>query len=260
MGTNSNRPAAVVTGGRQGLGKGAAVALAHAGFDVVIVDLLQDEKLQQTIAEVESRGARAAFVRGDIADLDEQAALVESAWSVFGGIDCLVNNAGVAARPLRDVLEVKAEEFDRNITVNLRGTFFLTQKVASRMIVARRTQFHRSIIVVTSIAAGIVSLTRAEYCMSKAGLSMMTQIFATRLAQEGIHVHEIRPGLMRTEMTEGAAPQTAALIDSGFVPMRRWGEPGDIGATVSALATAALPFTTGQSIFVDGGLHIPRIG
>ena len=255
-----NRPVAAVTGGSQGLGKGAALALGKAGFDVVVVDLTDDAKLQETLAGIRAYGVRAAFVQGDIADLDAQDALVEATWSAFDGIDCLVNNAGVPARPLRDLLEVKVEEFDRNLDINLRGTFFLTQKIAARMIAARRDRFHRSIIVITSIAAGIVSLTRGEYCMSKAGLSMMTKLFAVRLAQDGILVHEIRPGLMRTEMTEGAAQETGRLIESGFTPVRRWGEPADVGATISALATGAMPFTTGQPIFVDGGLHIHRVG
>jgi len=253
------RPVAVVTGGRQGLGRGAALALAAAGFDLVIVDLVTDETLFTTLREVEALGVAAKSVCGDISDLGRQNELVDGVWSAFGGVDCLVNNAGVPARPLRDLLELTVEGFDRNFGVNLRGTFFLTQRLARRMIDAGPSPFHRSIIVVTSIAAGIVSTRRGEYCMSKAGLSMMTRLFAARLAGDGILVHEIRPGLMRTEMTAGAASETGKLIEAGLTPIRRWGEAEDVGSTVAALATGAFPFTTGQPIFVDGGLHVHRI-
>jgi NAD(P)-dependent dehydrogenase (short-subunit alcohol dehydrogenase family) len=257
---DERRPVALVTGGRQGLGRGAALALADAGFDLVIVDQVEDERSTATLADLQAKGASAVFCRGDIAEIASHAALIEQAWSAFGGIECLVNNAGIAVRPLTDVLEVQPEAFDRNLAVNLRGTFFLTQAVAKRMLTAPAPCHHRSIVVISSIAAGFASVDRPQYSISKAGLSIMAEIFAVRLAEAGIAVYEIRPGLIRTDMTRsGDVTATDRSVTSGRVPARRWGEPDDVGTTVATLAAGRLPYVTGQTIFVDGGIHISRV-
>jgi 3-oxoacyl-[acyl-carrier protein] reductase len=259
MTNGQNKPVALVTGGRQGLGRGAVLALAESGFDIVIVDIVEDERAADTMAAATKKGASTAFFRGDISDLDSHAGLVERVWSAFRRIDCLVNNAGVAARPLADVLDVTVESFDKNLDTNLRGTFFLTQAIAKRMIAMPESPHHRSIVVVTSVAAEFASVTRSQYAMSKAALSAMAKTLAVRLADAGVCVYEIRPGLIRTEMTAGGDPKlNDERIASGRVPIRRWGEPADVGATIASLASGKLSYVTGQVIFVDGGVSVPR--
>lgn len=252
-----NRPVALVTGARQGLGRGIALALARVGFDVAGLDIALDEKTDAVTAEIEALGARAWFGRMDLAQIDSHHAALGAAEAALGPVDALVNNAGIAARPLTDILDLGAEAFDRNLGVNLRGTFFFTQAVARRML-TRPTDGYRSITFITSIAASHVSTDRSQYCVSKAGLSMVANLFARRLGAHGIAVHEIRPGFIRTEMT-GSAPTTKidAFVDGGAVAQRRWGETADIGAVAAALASGALPYVTGQPIYVDGGYHIP---
>jgi 3-oxoacyl-[acyl-carrier protein] reductase len=257
---DSTSPVALVTGGRQGLGRGAALALADAGFDLIIVDQHDDQRSAATLKELRAKGGSAAFIKCDIADIGAHTKLVDDAWAISGRLDCLVNNAGVAVRPLVDVLEVSADAFDRNMNVNMRGTFFLTQAVAKRMITAAADQSHRSIITISSIAAAFASVDRPQYSMSKAALSIMSQIFAVRLADAGICVYEIRPGLIRTDMTaSGNVGSNDQRIAGGRVPIRRWGEPGDVGTAVATLASGKLPYVTGQTVFVDGGIHISRI-
>lgn len=248
------RPTALVTGAAQGLGLSTAARLAQEGFDVVVADVNPDTSAVQ--AEVEACGGRFGAVALDLADVRAHADRVDEVWKIFGGIDCLVNNGGVASRPLTDVLEVTPEAYDRVLDVNLRGTFFLSQAVARRMR-AETSPHHRSIITVSSIAARMVNLERAPYHLSKAGLSMMNELLAMRLAEYGIAAYEVRPGYMRTAMTASAVPEKLdASIRSGRVPARRWGAPSDVAETVTALATGRLPFSTGQAIWVDGGLHM----
>lgn len=249
------RQVALVTGARQGLGQGAAVSLARRGFDLVLVDVVDD--LSETVALVEAEGAAASVLTADLADVAGHAALVDAAWDAFGRVDCLVNNAGLAMRPLTDLLDITSEAYDRVVDVNQRGTFFLTQAVAKRMIAAGGDGGHRSIITVSSIAARMVSTLRSPYNLSKTALSMMTELFAVRLAEEGIAAYEVRPGYMRTAMTASAVPEELTRsIEAGRVPARRWGTPDDVGQTIATLAAGELPFSTGQAIWVDGGLHM----
>ncbi|MEC9196841.1 MAG: 3-ketoacyl-ACP reductase [Pseudomonadota bacterium] len=252
-----SKPVALITGARQGLGRGIALALAKGGFDIAALDIVLDEKSDAVTQEINDLGAQAYFGQMDLSDLDSHAAAIEAAEAALGPIDALVNNAGIAARPLTDILDLGPEAFDRNLGVNLRGTFFFTQAVAKRMI-ARDSSHYRSITFITSIAASHVSTDRSPYCVSKAGLSMTAQLYADRLGRHGIAVHEIRPGFIRTEMT-GSAPtgKIDAYIDSGAVTQRRWGQTTDIGAVAASLASGALPYVTGQPIYVDGGYHIP---
>lgn len=252
-----NRPAAIVTGGARGIGLGCAEALADAGFDILVADLA--EKPADGLAEkIAGRGATFAYARCDIADLASHAKLVDAAMDAFGRIDCLVNNAGVGAVVRGDLLELKPENFDRALNINLRGTVFLSQAIAKAMLEAPAVSA-RSIVTVTSVSAAMASPERADYCISKAGLSMWVKNLALRLAAENIGVFEVRPGIIRTDMTAGVSAKYDALIDGGLVPAKRWGEAGDIGAVVAALASGKFGFSTGSVIDVDGALSVPRL-
>jgi NAD(P)-dependent dehydrogenase (short-subunit alcohol dehydrogenase family) len=245
------RPVALVTGARRGIGAAIALALARTGFDIAITDIAEDDDARATLAALHEAGAKARFVRSDLADTEEVV-------SKCGPIDCLVNNAGVPSPARGDLLEVKPEAFDQVLDVNLRGTFFFTQAVARHM-AAIASNHARSIITVSSASADLASPERGEYCISKASLAMLTKLFALRLARDGIPVFEVRPGVIRTSMTAGVADKYDRRIADGLVPMGRWGEPEDIGAAVAALASGQFQFATGSVINLDGGLAIPRL-
>jgi NAD(P)-dependent dehydrogenase (short-subunit alcohol dehydrogenase family) len=248
----SRRPVAVVTGAARGIGRATARALAARGFVVVLLD--RDEEAARAAA---ATIATPTHVLGcDIADVAASADVAARIAHLAGPVDCLVNNAGIGA-PLRgDVLDLAPENFDRVIAVNLRGTVFLTQAIARRML-ADASDRPRSIITVTSVSAALASPERLDYCISKAGLAMFTQGLALRLAPHGIGVFDVRPGIIRTDMTEGVAARYDALIEGGLVPARRWGEPEDVAAAIVGLATGPF-YATGSVVAVDGGLGIPR--
>lgn len=246
-------PAALVTGARRGIGRGVALRLARSGFDVAVNDVVADADGEAVVAEIEGMGRRAVLVPADIARLDEHAALLDRIEGELGPLTCLVNNAGVSALVRGDLLEVGEESFDRCLDINLKGTFFLTQAVARRML-RQPADGHRSIVTISSISAEVVSTNRGEYCIAKAGLAMLTKLFALRLAEEGIGVYEVRPGIIRTPMTEPSAERLDRLIEDGYTPIRRWGEPLDVAEAVATLAEGRLPFTVGQVITIDGGL------
>ncbi|MBZ9821885.1 3-ketoacyl-ACP reductase [Mesorhizobium sp. CA4] len=251
------RPAAIVTGGARGIGLACAEALADAGFDILMADLAENPAAG--LAEnIDTRGAKFAYARCDIADLAGHSKLVEAAADAFGRIDCLVNNAGVGAVVRGDLLELKPENFDRALNINLRGTVFLSQVVAKAMLAAPGDHA-KSIITITSVSAAMASPERADYCISKAGLSMWVKNLALRLAPENIGVFEVRPGIIRTDMTAGVSAKYDAVIEDGLVPAKRWGEAGDIGAVVAALASGKFGFSTGSVIDVDGALSVPRL-
>jgi NAD(P)-dependent dehydrogenase (short-subunit alcohol dehydrogenase family) len=249
---------ALVTGARRGIGRGIAYALADAGFDLVINDVVYDAATTETLEAILAKGRRARFVLGDIADIESHDAMLDQAWSSFGTLDVLVNNAGVQVKLRGDMLEIIPESYDRLLDTNLRGTFFLTQKVARRMVAEKRGAEAppRAIVTISSINAVVLGPNRAEYCISKAGLSMMTQLYAERLAGDDIMCFEVRPGIIETDMTKPAKARYDKLIAEGITPVRRWGQPDDIGKTVVALAVRALPFNTGAAFHVDGGLHM----
>jgi NAD(P)-dependent dehydrogenase (short-subunit alcohol dehydrogenase family) len=251
------RPAAIVTGGARGIGLACAEALADAGFDILVADLA-DDPTKRLILDITARDVAFAYHRCDIGDLDGHASLVGAAMRAFGRIDCLVNNAGVGAVVRGDLLELKPENFDRALGINLRGTVFLSQAVAKAML-ATPAGSARSIITITSVSAAMASPERADYCISKAGLSMWVKNLALRLAPENIGVFEVRPGIIRTDMTSGVSAKYDALIESGLVPAKRWGEAGDIGGVVTALASGKFGFSTGSVIDVDGALSVPRL-
>jgi NAD(P)-dependent dehydrogenase (short-subunit alcohol dehydrogenase family) len=256
---NERRPVALITGGRRGIGQGIAFALADAGFDLVINDLVRDLEAEATLTGIGERGAGASFVAADLADLATHPGLVDAAYSAFGRLDCLVNNAGVSVLDRGDLLDVSLESYDRCLNVNLRGAFFLTQRIARGMLEQAPLPGGppRSIVSITSVNAELASINRGEYCISKAGVAMLTKLFALRLAPHGIGVFEVRPGIIRTAMTAPSAERYEQEIAEGLTPIARWGEPADVGRAVATIATGQLPFSAGQVVYVDGGLSLP---
>ncbi|MFC4166260.1 3-ketoacyl-ACP reductase [Teichococcus aestuarii] len=252
------RPVALVTGGRRGIGRACCVALAGRGFDILAADIAE-EGAEETAALVRAAGGRFAFRRLDVARLEEHDAFVQAAWQDQGGIDCLVNNAGVGAMQRGDLLDVSPESWDRAFGVNARGTFFLTQAVARRMLEVPPAAQPRSIIFISSANAQLASPDRGEYCAAKTAVSMLARLFALRLAEAGIAVHEIRPGVIRTDLTAPVAEAYSRRIAEGLSPIRRWGEPEDVGRAVAMLAAGDLPFSTGDALHIDGGLHVGRL-
>ena len=257
------RPRALVTGGRRGIGRGIAYAFAEAGYDLVINDLVDDEATRETLRGIAERGGRGAFAQADVADVAGHGRLIDEALAPFGGIDVLVNNAGVSVAQRGDILDVTPESFDRLVSIDLRAPFFLTQALARRWLAAPQGvpagAHRRSIITISSVNVEVVSLNRAEYCLAKAALPMMTKLFAVRLAEAGIGVFEIRPGLIATDMTAPARERYDTLIADGIAPIRRWGEPADIGRAAVALASGAFAFSVGEAIHVDGGLTVKQL-
>ncbi|KRB19522.1 MULTISPECIES: 3-ketoacyl-ACP reductase [Mesorhizobium] len=251
------RPSAIVTGGARGIGLACVEALADSGFDILVADLAEQAP-DRLAADIAGRGGKFAYIKCDIANLNDHPVLVDAAMRAFGRIDCLVNNAGVGAVVRGDLLELKPENFDRTLGINLRGTVFLSQAVAKAMLAAPGDH-KRSIITITSVSADMASPERSDYCISKAGLSMWVKNLALRLAPENIGVFELRPGIIRTDMTAGVSAKYDALIEAGLVPAKRWGEATDIGAVVATLAAGKLGFSTGSIINVDGALSVPRL-
>jgi NAD(P)-dependent dehydrogenase (short-subunit alcohol dehydrogenase family) len=253
---------ALVTGGARGIGRAVCKALAEAGFDIASVSMETSAEAAESMADIRSLGRKAIYIQRDIADIGSHAALVGAICDGLGPIDCLVNNAGVTSLRRGDMLELTPESFDRSVAINLRGTFFLTQAVARAMIGAKSSgvqSVYRSIVMITSANAEIVGLNRADYCMTKAALSMASKLFAARLAHDDIHVFELRPGIIRTDMTAPASATYDRLIESDGVPLKRWGTPEDVGTTVATIALGRLPFATGEVLNVGGGLHLHRI-
>jgi NAD(P)-dependent dehydrogenase (short-subunit alcohol dehydrogenase family) len=256
---SGQRPVALITGGRRGIGQGIALALAAAGFDLVINDLVRDAEAEATLTGIGERGARASFVAADIADVAAHPALVDAAHGAFGRLDCRLNNTGVSVRNRGDLLDVSLESYDRCLDVNLRGAFFLTQRIARGMLEQAPLADGppRSIVSITSVNAELASINRGEYCISKTGIAMLTRLFALRLAPHGIGVFEVRPGIIRTAMTARSAERYEQEIAQGLTPIARWGEPADVGRAVATIATGQLPFSAGQVVYVDGGLSLP---
>lgn len=254
------RGVAVVTGGRRGIGAAISRELAERGFDIALADLVLDRSASHVMEDIRSLGRRGEFFALDIAKTTDHDRFLQNVLTKLGPITCLVNNAGIQVPVRGDLLDVSEEIFDTVIGVNLRGTFFLTKAVAGAMIKNREPAGQeRSIIFITSANAGMASPEKGPYCVSKSALSMVSQLFALRLAEHGIRVHEIRPGLIRTDMTAEVFDKYSRQIEQGLSAIKRWGEPEDIARCVSSLAIGALPFTTGDIFNIGGGLHIERL-
>ncbi len=259
---SAERPVAVVTGAARGIGRACAAALAEAGFHIVAHDREGDEEralLRRLVDELSVLGIEVRTVHADVADLERHGAILDAATEAWGRLDCLVNNAGVAALLRGDLLDVTPESFDRCLSVNTRAVFFLSQAAARRMLAQAEIRGrHRSLINITSSNAVAVSPSRGEYCVSKCASSMTTKLFALRLAEAGIGVYEVRPGIIETEMTRPVKERYDALIAGGGVPMRRWGRVGDVASVVCAMAEGRLGYTVGEAVMVDGGLTMPH--
>lgn len=243
----------IVTGASRGIGRAISLKLAADGFAVVAAARGDAEKAAEYVGELQKLSPESVYVSADISSEEDRRRLVDTAFDRFGRLDILVNNAGVAPAERRDILEMTEESMQRLLDINLKGTFFLTQYAANRMLAAKCGEM---IINVTSMSAYTASINRGEYCISKAGLSMATELFAARLAEYGINVYEIRPGIIRTDMTAAVTEKYEALIAGGLLPISRMGTPEDIARAVAAVAAGALPYSTGEVINVDGGFHI----
>lgn len=265
MGTkmpSNNQRVAVITGGARGIGLGIAEKLADENYALVLVGRRPAEDVTDTVQALEQRGAKVLYHVCDISNTDDHAALVEATLETFGGIDVLINNAGVAPNKRADILEADPESFDRLMAINLKGPYFLTQSVANAM-VAQRPQrgekYQPVIIIVGSISATVASVSRGDYCISKAGIAMATALWAARLGEHGIGVFEVRPGITKTDMTSGVSEKYDKLIAEGLTAVPRWGLPADVGTVVADLARGGWLYATGSVIMVDGGLTIPRL-
>ncbi len=252
------KPIALVTGASRGIGRAIAVSLARAGFDVAGGATAPSPALTHTEASVVEAGSRFLPLTGDLADLDRHEAMVDSVLEHYGRIDLLVNNAGTAPEVRADILETAPASFDRVWQVNTRGTFFLTQRIARQML-RQENDPPAAIIFISSISAVTSSPSRAEYCLSKAAVSHMAHLFADRLAEAGVNVYDVRPGIIRTDMTGPAAETYDALIAGGLIPQGRWGEPEDIARGVVALARGDFGYATGGVIELSGGMNIRRL-
>lgn len=252
---------AFITGGSRGIGLGIAKQLAQAGFDIAINGVRPPEAVTETITELQSYGGRVMYCRGDVASAAARAEMIAAIKAQLGGLHVLVNNAGIAPKERKDILEASEESFVHVVGTNLQGPYFLTQAVARWMIEQQQQDagFKGCIISITSISATVASVNRGEYCVAKAGLSMLTKLFAARLGEFNIPVYEVQPGVIRTDMTAGVTQKYDKLIAEGLMIQPRWGEAEDVGKAVTALALGYFPYSTGQVIMVDGGMTIPRL-
>jgi NAD(P)-dependent dehydrogenase (short-subunit alcohol dehydrogenase family) len=253
------REVAIVTGGGRGIGRGIALGLAEKGWSVVVNYRSNSQAADEAAMMVKEAGGQALVVQADIGSGADRQRLVQATLEQFGSIDLLVNNAGMAPRERLDLLNTSEVSYDEVMGVNLKGPFFLTQAVANAMIAKLETVPGPKIINISSISAYTSSTNRGEYCISKAGMTMMTLLFADRLAEFGINVYEIRPGIIATDLTRGVKGKYDTLIEGGLTPIERWGQPEDIARAVVAIAEGYLPFSTGEVINVDGGFHMHRL-
>jgi NAD(P)-dependent dehydrogenase (short-subunit alcohol dehydrogenase family) len=254
-------PVAMVTGGSRGIGRGITERLLHDGYEVSI--LATRPAPDDVLGPLRELGD-VSYTAGSIADPADHRRYLDDTLGAFGRVDLLVNNAGVAPSVRNDVLEATTDEFDRVLSINLRGPYFLTQLVANAMIAQRGPEVPTdapcgTVVNVSSISATVVSTNRGEYCVSKAGVAMATQVWAARLAPEGIVVYEVRPGVIATDMTAGVKEKYDGLFANGLAPMPRWGTPADVAGAVAVLASGQMPYSTGDVIVVGGGMQIPRL-
>jgi NAD(P)-dependent dehydrogenase (short-subunit alcohol dehydrogenase family) len=252
---------ALVTGATRGIGLGIAKHLAEAGYNLALCGVRASQYVQEVIDELRGLGIDTSYYSADVADSDQRQTMMSAIRKEFGSLHLLVNNAGVAPRERKDILDASEESFEWVLRVNLQGPYFLTQSVANWMIQQKsESPDHRGTIVnISSISATVASTNRGEYCISKAGISMATQLWAVRLAEYDIPVYEVRPGLIRTDMTAKVTEKYDRLIEQGLLLEPRWGTPDDVGKVVRTLAEGGLSYGTGQVIMVDGGMTIGRL-
>ena len=253
---------ALVTGASRGIGRGIAIELARSGCNVAINYASNAAAAEEALGLVRAAGGDGILIKGDVAVAGDRERMVAETVARYRRIDLLVNNAGVAPNVRADLLDAGEESFDRLYAINLKGPYFLTQIVARQMLGQEKDAegFRGRIVTISSISAYTASINRGDYCVVKAGLGMMTKLFADRLANDGINVYEIRPGIIATDMTGGVKEKYDRLIiEQGITPIRRWGKPEDIGRAVRAIAEDRFPFSTGAVFDVDGGFHLHRL-
>ncbi|NLC44904.1 MAG: 3-ketoacyl-ACP reductase [Clostridiales bacterium] len=255
---------ALVTGGARGIGLAVSAQLAKEGYNLAVLGTSAEDRVKENLDQIRAYGNDLIYVQGSLGDEKDREKLLKTTLDHYGRIDVLVNNAGVAPKVRADILETSEESFDYVLDINLKGTFFLTQAVANQMLNQSNQEdkdndYQGVIIIVSSMSEYTASINRGEYCISKAGLGMVTKLFADRLADEGILVYEIRPGIIRTDMTKTVTEKYDNLISDGILPRSRWGEPQDVADAVSVLCSGKLAYSVGQTIDVDGGFHIRRL-
>ena len=252
---------ALITGGSRGIGFGIANSLAELGCDLVINGMRPESDVASVLQQLSDTGARVVYAQGNVGDAAGREKIMSTTLSAFGKINHLVNNAGVAPKVRNDILEMTEESYDRVMAINLKSSVFLSQLAANNMIQSKATDknFSATIINISSVSATMVSTARGEYCISKAGMGMVTQLFAARLGKEGIPVYEVRPGVIATDMTSTVKEKYDKLIESGLFVTPRWGQSEDVGKAVKALVKGDMAYSTGQVIMVDGGLAMSRL-
>jgi NAD(P)-dependent dehydrogenase (short-subunit alcohol dehydrogenase family) len=255
------RKVALVTGAGRGIGLGIAKALAKDGCDIVVNDIRDEGVVEEALAEVKALGAEAIYSRGDVSRSEGRARMMDDTRKAFGRLNVLVNNAGVAPEIRADILEATEGSFDRVVGINLRGPYFLTQAAAHWMIEQRQADpgFEACIVNISSISAAVASVSRGEYCISKAGLSMATKLWAARLGEFDIPVYEIRPGIIQSDMTAAVKDKYDKLIAGGLCVQKRWGLPDDVGRAVAMMVRGDIAYSTGQVVMVDGGFSVRRL-
>jgi len=253
---------ALITGGSRGIGYGCAEQLARAGFDLAINGVREEQDAAPALDALRKLGTEVVYCRGDIGSAPDRAAVIARVREKFGRLHVLVSNAGVAPKVRADVLETSEESWDHVVGANLKGGFFLTQAVAKWLVEQKQADpagFQGCVIIISSISATVVSTNRGEYCVSKAGLAMVAALFAARLGEYDLPVYELRPGVIKTDMTAGVTAKYDKLLGDGLAMTRRWGTPDDVGRAAAALARGDFPYSTGSVIMVDGGLTVPRL-
>ncbi|MCK4748849.1 MAG: 3-ketoacyl-ACP reductase [Bacteroidales bacterium] len=255
------RQVALITGGTRGIGLGISRELALKGFDLALNGMRPDEQVQEVLDELRESGGEVIYCRGNVSVAADREQMLKKVLENYGRLNLLVNNAGMAPRKRLDILETTVDSYHEVMNVNLGGPFFLTQLAANYMIAEKQKDpdFKSAIVNISSISATLASVNRAEYCISKAGMSMMTQLFAVRLGEYDIPVFEVRPGVTQTDMTSGVKEKYDRMIEEGLTLQKRWGYPADVGRAVASLAEGDLAYSTGQVIMVDGGLTIGRL-
>lgn len=261
MTSGSSIPVALITGASRGIGRGIALRLSQEGYAVVVNYLASRDKAEQVVAELNKAGGRALAVQANVAIAADRQRLIDQTLEAFGRLDVLVNNAGITSPGRRDILEATEEAWDEVFGTNLKGPFFLAQRAAREMLrlIEAKTIQRGTIVNISSISALATSVNRADYCIAKSAVQMMTWLFADRLAENGIRVFEVCPGVIASDMTEPVKQKYDELIAQGLSPIRRWGEPEDVASAVAALVRGDFPFCTGERIHIDGGFHIRRL-
>ncbi len=256
-----NSRVALITGGARGIGLGIARSLADDGYALALNGVRPANQVTEVLDEFRSAGQTAIYCQGDVGSSDDRTAMIEQIRSELGRLDVLVNNAGITSPGRKDLLEADEESFDRVVATNLKGPYFLTQLAARWMVEQREAglEFSPCVINVSSISAEFVSTNRGDYCLTKAATGMATKLWAARLAEFGIRVYEIQPGVIRSDMTSGVTEKYDRLIADGLTLERRWGEPSDIGRAITTLVREDIPYATGQVLYIDGGMRIHQL-